>query len=377
MRASLLDNLDTVRTLGWDRLVAPGDLLHCAAWLDINARTAETPPRYAVVQDAADATLLAGLPCYPQTRNCAPFSFLRPDVFIGRIAANRSLPMDQSLTDSLIKLLPSLVCGQRRGAESRLILARDLSDEQRKRAAGLALAAAEQSARQDNAASVALLFVPEDDTVVRRALEERGYVSFPGDTQALMDVPHGGLDAYLAQLSTARRGAVRRERRRVAGAGVTYRVVPAERANIDVLLTLEGRLLTKHGQPMEPSALEAMHVEVADALPGQVDYLVAEAEGQTVGFLQTIRKDDVLHPRSVGFDYDFRPELPLYFDLVYYETLCYAAERGLRQIDYSVEAEDVKASRGCRMRPLHTYLKPLTPEAGAVAKAVRELFDDV
>ncbi|MFI1185748.1 GNAT family N-acetyltransferase [Streptomyces californicus] len=376
MFGQLLDELVELRATGWDELVPAGDLLHCADWLDINARTADAPPQYALTRRKSDGELLAGLACYPLARDSAPFSFLRPDAFVARIAGNRGVSADPDLTERLGQLLPGLVCGQRRGAESRLLVSSQLSAAESLEAADVAVGVAEDFARRVGMSTVAFLFVGADDEL-RNVLERRGYLSFPGDTQAILDVPAGGFEDYLARLSTDRRSAVRRERRKVATAGVTYEVVPAESIDSVVLLPLEAQLLKKYGHAPELNDLASMHVEAADVFPGHVDYLLARnEEGEIVGFIQLIRKDDVVHPRAVGFDYGFRPKLPLYFDLVYYETIQYAVDRRLRAIDYSVEAKDVKEARGCRMRRLHAYVKPLDAAARAVAERVAVLLAD-
>jgi len=40
--------------------------------------------------------------------------------------------------------------------------------------------------------------------------------------------------------------------------------------------------------------------------------------------------------------------VPLYFSVVFYEPIAYAARTGAARIDYLIASEDVKRSRGCR-----------------------------
>ncbi|MBM7775511.1 hypothetical protein JOD54_005715 [Actinokineospora baliensis] len=371
MHGELLTDLAEVRAAGWADLVSPGDLLHCLPWLALNAETADAPPRYAVVRDSPGGAARAGLACYPLAADSTPFPFLRPDAHIERIAGNRGLAADLDLG----ALLPSLVCGQRRGAESRLLLSDRLTGADRCDAADLAVRTAEDLAAEEGMSAVAFLFVGADDVDLHDVLQHRGYLSFPGDTQAVLPVPTGGFDAYLAELTKNRRAAVRKEKRKVADAGVGFSVVPAERADLDTLLSLEAQLLGKYGHEPDVGAMSAMHVEVAKRFPGAVDYLLAHDKvGKTIGFVQLIRKDHIIHPRSVGFDYTFRAELPLYFELVYYQTIQYAMDRACGAIDYSVEAEHAKATRGCRMIRLSTYIKPRNAMARAVTEQVCALL---
>jgi hypothetical protein len=54
----------------------------------------------------------------------------------------------------------------------------------------------------------------------------------------------------------------------------------------------------------------------------------------------------------------------------------YAIKHGCRIIDYSVEAEDVKEARDCRMCRLYVYVKPLDASAREVTEQVCALLAD-
>jgi len=51
-----------------------------------------------------------------------------------------------------------------------------------------------------------------------------------------------------------------------------------------------------------------------------------------------------------GFDYDAQGTLPVYFGVMFYGVMDFAAEHGLRVLDYTFGTEDAKRSRGCQVR---------------------------
>jgi hypothetical protein len=60
--------------------------------------------------------------------------------------------------------------------------------------------------------------------------------------------------------------------------------------------------------------------------------------------------------RVVDLDYERIGGRAVYFTVLFYEPIHYAATRGLPTIDYGVEAFETKLLRGCRHRPLWSVL---------------------
>ncbi|MEV6978300.1 GNAT family N-acetyltransferase [Kitasatospora sp. NPDC093806] len=364
MHSTLVADPEAVRAAGWDGLVPSDDLFHSAGWLAIDAKAADGAPRYVLTRDGADGPLVSALSCYPLAPDSAPWPFLRPDLFVDRVAELRGVPMSPELSAAASGLLPALVCGGRRVSDSRLLTADGLTERQAVAATDATLAAAERLARDGGAESMVFLFVDDTDTRLRERLAEHGYRSFRSDRECVLDLPAGEFADYVARFASHRRRHIRKERQAVAEAGVRYDYRPADRIDLDVLLPMETQVLRKYGHTVDEDQLRTKHREMAAAFPGDVGYLVAlDADGRQIAFAQCVRRGDTLHPRTLGIDYSFRPGLPLYFDLVYYATIEHAIGRGLRKIEYSIEAEEAKLGRGCRPTQKHTYLKPLSATA--------------
>ncbi|WP_328956958.1 peptidogalycan biosysnthesis protein [Kitasatospora purpeofusca] len=364
MRSTLVDDPEAARAAGWDRLVPPDNLFHSAGWLAIDAKAADGAPRYVLTRDGADERLVSALSCYPLAPDSAPWPFLRPDLFVHRVAELRGVPMSPELSGAAAGLLPGLACGGRRVSDSRLLVADGLTDRQRADATDAALAAAERLARDTGAESMAFLFVDDSDGELRARLAAHGYRAFRSDRECVLDLPDGEFADYVARFSSHRRRHIRRERQAVADAGIRYAYLPADRVDLDVLLPMETQVLEKYGHAVDREQLRTKHLQMAAAFPGDVGYLVAlDPDGRQIAFAQCVRRGDTLHPRTLGIDYSVHPGLPLYFDLVYYATTEYAIGQRLRKIEYSIEAEEAKIGRGCRPTQKHTYVKPLSATA--------------
>jgi hypothetical protein len=63
--------------------------------------------------------------------------------------------------------------------------------------------------------------------------------------------------------------------------------------------------------------------------------------------------------RHAGFDYEASGVLPVYFGVVFYGVMDFAAEHSLRVLDYSFMTEDAKLSRGCEARTTVRVLKAI------------------
>jgi len=59
----------------------------------------------------------------------------------------------------------------------------------------------------------------------------------------------------------------------------------------------------------------------------------------------------------VGFDYEAQGTLPVYFGVLFYGVMDFAAEHGLRVLDYTFGSDDAKRSRGCETRMTVRSLK--------------------
>jgi predicted N-acyltransferase len=249
-------------------------------------------------------------------------------------------------------VMPSLFCGARNPAHTRVAGGADAE------VVAAAVALGEELAR-----STTFLYVDEDDEALRDLLRETGFASFRTGTASILDVPAGGLEEYLARFRSDRRSAIRRERRKVRDAGFELAVEPFTESLAAELVPLDQSVVRKYGDEWSPEEVEAMYDPLLRYLTPRASVVTARLRGRLGGFLLLLRWRDELYARNVGFDYELQGRVPLYFTVVFYEPIAYAARAGVSRIDYVIASEDVKRSRGCRQVAQLGYVRCADPRA--------------
>jgi predicted N-acyltransferase len=335
---------------GWDELLGAGDAFVSSQWLRAVELLSPRRPYYLVV---GEAPVRGGLSGYLVGGDERVLSVARPDRLLDEPLARAGLS-EPDRRRLLAAVLPTLSCGARQVGYSR-IPARG-SDALRALLAETSAGAARHGAR-----SVSLNYVSTADTELREALQAEGFAAFPVESAAVLDVPEDGFDGYLKTLSRKRRTSVRRERQRVAEAGVRIEVgwVTAELA--DRLAPLQGNLLRKHGEYLSEVHIGRSLRTIARVHGDDLPMITAWLAGAVVGFAVFARWRDELYPLNVGFDYAAVAGLPVYFELLFYAAVDYAAGQRVRIIDYGCGALPGKLHRGCRLSGRVGYLRCLDP----------------
>jgi hypothetical protein len=210
-------------------------------------------------------------------------------------------------------------------------------------------------ARRASAAVVAVANVPDDAAFapLGTALAELGLIRAASAPDTELAVPAGGLDAYLAAMTTA----IRRERRDFLRAVDRVVVEDGSRLRAPDLVPLLTAQRGKYGHGDGEAAFRDRLTRVS-SLGDAVRVVVAEASGRAVGFTALVRDPDTrrLVPRlfACAPDHAFA-----YFNLGYYEPVRLAAACGLSAIALGTTAYRAKLSRGARLRPRSTWLAPL------------------
>lgn len=221
--------------------------------------------------------------------------------------------------------------------------------------AGLAAAVLER-ARAAGAGSVAALHLPPAEAArFGPALEAAGLAPALVGADCVLDVRWRSLDEYLADPSRRRREQIRREMRRFRAAGLRLEMRGAEAIGPE-LAELQANVQRKYGHLPDVAGYRRQHELVASALGERVRLFLARRSGRTVGFTLCYEWDGVLYTRSIGFDYAALGADACYFHVEFYGPIACAAERGLREIHYSMESYEAKVWRGCRVRPLAGYV---------------------
>jgi hypothetical protein len=348
--------------LGWDALVSPDDPYHTSSWLGIESAQTNVPPRYflgwAAEKPAGPAD--AALSCYPLDASSEPWPFMRIDRVLLHRLQQASPPAGAGTETALAQLLPTYLCGGRRVADTRVLVDVRRPVGERRELIGDLLDHLERDARAQGVRSLSFLFVHEGDTVLREALAARGYLEFRSARYGMLPLCPPTFDAYLGRLTGHRRREVNRERRLLAAAGVRFAVEPMSAEVIGEMVPLQLQHDRRYGHAVTAEALEQnlrLHV---DHCGDAVGALTARSpDGVLRGCAVLIRWGPRLVVRQAGFDYAWQGKLPLYFGVCYYAAIEHACRTGAALMDYSIEAEATKRTRGCELEARYCNLKLL------------------
>ena len=202
------------------------------------------------------------------------------------------------------------------------------------------LSTAEELARQRNASSVHLTFLPEDDAATATASDWLGRV----DTQ--FHWHNDGFetfDAFLESLSSRKRKMIRRERRDALADGITIRWLTGpdiEEQHWDAFFDFyEDTGSRKWGQPyLNRKFFSLLGQYMADRVLLIFAY---EGDEPIAGAINFIGKD-----RLYGRNWGATREVPfLHFEVCYYQAIDYAIAHGLRVVEAGAQGEH-KLARG-------------------------------
>ncbi len=213
--------------------------------------------------------------------------------------------------------------------------------------------------RELNASGVNVLFPNQDDLEVTRAMDlpERMGCQYHW-TNAPEAGGYADFDDFLAALSSKKRKNIRRERRRVAEAGVAFRTLtgatgsPADWARFHRFYV---DTFEKHMGI--PTLSEAFFVETAAALGDQVVLFEAQRGTETIAAALCYRNHDTLFGRFWGCTEDLAD---LHFETCYYQGIDFCIREGLGRFEPGAQGEH-KIPRGFLPTPTWSAHAILTP----------------
>lgn len=176
-------------------------------------------------------------------------------------------------------------------------------------------------------------------------------------------------DEFLSQMPSKRRKSIRRERRRMAEAGVN---VVIRRPN-DLTPELQATLYTFYARTYAirgqvPYLTPEFFDELHSRLPEQVLYFVAMHRDTPVGMAFMLTDDTTLYGRHWGCAEDYHS---LHFETCYYAGIEYCIAHGLERFDAGAQGEH-KLRRG--FEPVATYSAHIMAEP-RLAEAVADFVE--
>lgn len=161
---------------------------------------------------------------------------------------------------------------------------------------------------------------------------------------------YSSFEAFLAVLSSKRRKEIRRERRRVAQAGIRVDVLRPDAIDQDLadqLYLFYSRTYFMRGQ--NPYLTPEFFHEIRRKLPEQVLFFVAYQGEKPVGMAFMLRDHNTLYGRHWGCLEDYHS---LHFETCYYAGIEYCITHGLQRFDAGAQGEH-KIRRG--FEPMASY----------------------
>lgn len=222
-------------------------------------------------------------------------------------------------------------------ASGRRLLLRDESDTD---AAETLLHAALSLASDSGCSSVHVLFPAEEELPQLReaGLRLRKDCQFHWHNRG-----YENFDDFLATFSSAKRKKARRERRRVAEAGITFRHLRGGDIDTDVWTTLYRLIsITFMRRGSLPYFNLEFFIELSSAMPENVLAVLAEQGDEIIATAIFFQSDDVLYGRYWGAagHYD-----ALHFETCYYQGIEHCIRSGIKLFEPGTQGEH-KISRG-------------------------------
>src|SRR5215470_837400 len=351
----LIDGVARVSEAAWDACAGPDNPFVGHAFLraledsrSVGGRSG-WQPRHAVLEDRS-GRLLAAVPLYRKSHSYGEYVFDHGWAAVYERAGGRYYPKLQGAVPFTPVPGPRLLVAP--GAEREAI---------RQALVGGLLELAEA----EPVSSLHITFPDEGDA---EALEDGGLMLRTGLQYHWSNRGYGSFDDFLADLSSRKRKAIRKERREVAESGVTLSVLTGDAiekhhwdAFFDFYISTSDR---KWGSPYLTRAFfDALGERLAD----KVALVVAEAGGRLVAGALNLIGRDALYGRNWGCAGDFKF---LHFEACYYQAIEFAIARGLARVEAGAQGEH-KIQRG--YLPVATYSAHWIRDP-AFAAAVRDFL---
>lgn len=218
------------------------------------------------------------------------------------------------------------------------------------------LAAARRLVTERGLSSLHVLFAGETD---RQALEAQGLLPRLDCQFHWRNAGYAGFDDFLGSFTAEKRKKVRRERRRVAEAGIRF--VELTGADLDPatlarVYALHARTFALRGNP--PYFTPDFFARLAASLPAALLVkLACDRHGEPVACAVFLRGEDALYGRYWGAAGDYHS---LHFEACYYQGIEYCIREGLARFEPGTQGEH-KIARGFAPTPvwsLHDIAHP-------------------
>lgn len=195
-------------------------------------------------------------------------------------------------------------------------------------------------ARDIKASSLHVLFPTQDEA---RELRARGLLLRKDCQFHWHNRAYSTFEDFLGEFTAEKRKKVKRERRRVAEAGISFRFLAGGEISDSLwgdIMPLYASTFWRRGR--DPYLNEAFFRRIAQALPEQLIVVLALARQTPVAVAILFRGADTLYGRYWGSSGDYHS---LHFETCYYQGIDYCISQGLQHFEPGTQGEH-KIARG-------------------------------
>lgn len=216
------------------------------------------------------------------------------------------------------------------------------------------IAALVEVARRHRVSSLHVTFPTEAEW---RRLGAAGFLQRVGLQYHFDNPGYGSFDDFLGTLASRKRKAIRKERARVAGSGLTIRALTGdeiEPRHWDAFYQFY--MATADRKWGSPYLTRAFFHRIGETMGDRIVLIVAEDDGRPVAGALNLLGADTLYGRNWGCRGDYRF---LHFEACYYQAIDYAIAHGLGRVEAGAQGEH-KIQRG--YLPAETYSAHWIPD---------------
>ncbi|MFW2404603.1 MAG: GNAT family N-acetyltransferase [Gammaproteobacteria bacterium] len=330
MQADIIDDLSAIDPLAWNALASEDSpFLRHEFLVALESSGSVGPdtgwnPCHILLRDV-HGELIGALPLYRKTNSWGEFVFDFAWADAYRQAGLRYYPK----LDAGIPYPPTT--GQR-------LL--DRADQDRIEIGSTLLESARGLGDQQGLSSLHVLFpndrdaelLANDGMLMRKDCQfhwhNRGYADF---------------DEFLGELTSVKRKKLKRERRRIAEAGITFRIATGDElgaADWDALMPLYASSFWRRGRA--PYLNRAFFEQVSRTMPEHLVVVIAESDAEPIATAICFRSADTLYGRYWGSSGRYHS---LHFETCYYQGIDYCIANGIDRFEPGTQGEH-KIARG-------------------------------
>ncbi len=380
---ALHDSLTDIDRKQWDTLLIPSFYLSYD-WLLTMSTTVSPLPQFLTLQLMPGEQLRAGFPVHTITPDSAalydPIRVLLNGQSISRVCteltevdAECCKSLAAEINQSREKLYP-VFTSIAPGFTTGLCYAPTMKQAEAISSACEMIQAMESAAQASGALAVSFLYVPETtDSVLHNAALKCGYFRTVVSAECYLPIKWQNFDEYLQSRVKTRRTSIKAEISRFKTRGFHIDVCGVESLN-DELVPLHATWRRKYGSTVSEDSLKAQYAVIRQNLGPAVRLFIAREGQKVVGFALFYEYNGVYYSRAIGFDYESLQDNFCYFNVLFYKPIEEAINAGIQSIHYSMESYDAKLGRGCQLRLLLAYIRPLTTGNTGLAQFM-QLFD--